>query len=91
MTLGKIKKKNTIRVSQKDLLELLSHNQHLQNQVIELQTRGTELVTENRSFKETIEKLELQINILKAVTAPPQYHNPYEFMDPDIYFDGANH
>ena len=92
MNTGKVKKKNTVRISQKDLLELLSHNQHLQLQVTELQTRGTELVTENRAHKETIEKLELQINILKAVTASPQHYvNPYELMDPDIYYDGVNH
>lgn len=79
MNLEETKKKETVRISKKDLLKLLSDNEHMAAQVTELQTRMTELVEENRKLK------------LEAIVGPrPQQHDPLPFINPDIYFDGAN-
>jgi uncharacterized protein (DUF3084 family) len=50
-TTGKAKKKITIRVSQKDFMQLLNENEHMARQITELQTRMNELVEENRKLK----------------------------------------
>ena len=84
MNLEDVKKKETVRISKKDLLKLLSENEHMTKQITELQTRMTELVEENRKFRRD--------QLLK--TDPvcddnfPDY-SPNEFIDPNIYFDGA--
>lgn len=46
-----IKRKETVRVSKKDLLKLLSENESLAQQVTELQARVTELSEESRMIK----------------------------------------
>jgi regulator of replication initiation timing len=51
MNLEESKKKETIRISKKDLLKLLSENEHMTKQITELQTRMNELVEENRRLK----------------------------------------
>lgn len=81
MNLEETKKKETIRISKKDLLKLLSENEHMTNQITELQTRMTELVEENRRLK-----LE-QITGRKAEPVIPE---PMPFIRPDIYFDGGS-
>lgn len=92
MNLDGAKKKETVRISKKDLLKLLSDNEHMTRQVKELQTRMTELVEENRVLKS---------DLPNKVAAPvideedpndlldpfPTYHPP--FISPDIYFDGS--
>lgn len=84
MNLDETKKKETVRVSKKDLLKLLSENEHMAAQVTELQTRMTELVEENR-------RLKLPPKI--AAKAVPVYDDPDEepfpTFDPSIYIDGA--
>ena len=52
-TTGKAKKKLTIRVSQKDFMNLLNENEHMTRQITELQTRMNELVEENRKLKDS--------------------------------------
>jgi len=83
MNLDESKKKETVRISKKDLLKLLSDNEHMSKQVTELQTRMTELVEENRRLK------------LEAITGRPPVavlpeSDPMPFIRPDIYFDGSN-
>ena len=85
MNLEETKKKETVRISKKDLLKLLSENEHMAKQITELQTRMTELVEENRHLKRD--------HLLKTVPTYdeesfPQYDQP--FIDPNIYFDGAH-
>ncbi len=86
MNLEDSKKKETVRISKKDLLKLLSENEHMTKQITELQTRMTELVEENRQLKRS--------QLLKTDPAYdddepfPQYDQP--FIDPNIYFDGAH-
>jgi len=89
MNTRKVKKKNTVRISQKDLLKLLAENEHMKNQVTELQTRGTELITENRDLKKKIEELELNNNILKSqINIQEPYFCPSpDLFDPNIYYD----
>lgn len=82
MNLEETKKKETVRVSKKDLLKLLSENEQMAKQITELQTRMTELVEENRKLK------------LETIVGPrpsiPDAPDPMPFIDPNIYFDGAN-
>lgn len=95
MTEGKVKKKNTVRISQKDLLKLLADNEHMKKQVTELQGRGTELVTENRELKKQLEDLEIQKEILKSQLdlersfKSSSYDPPPDLYDPNIYIDGS--
>ena len=93
MNTRKVKKKNTVRISQKDLLKLLAENEHMKNQVTELQTRGTELITENRDLKKKIEELELNNNILKSQIEAQEsflYPSPSpDLYDPNIYYDSS--
>lgn len=90
MNTDKVKKKNTVRISQKDLLKLLADNEHMKNQVTELQTRGTELITENRDLKKKNEDLEIQIAIVKSqIDFQPSYNPPIDLYDPNIYIDGS--
>jgi hypothetical protein len=86
MNLEEIKKKETIRVSKKDLLKLLSENEHMTKQITELQTRMTELVEENR-------RLKLPAKVAAMPIVPPlsdYVEEPFPTYDPNIYFDGAN-
>lgn len=76
-----IKRKETVRVSKKDLLKLLTENEHMAQQITELQTRLTELQVENRRLR-----LE-QITGRKAEPVNPE-PAPAPFIGPDIYFDG---
>ena len=95
MNLDETKKKETVRISKKDLLKLLSENEHMSRQITELQARMGELVEENR---------ELRANLPDKVAAPvvneddpndlldpfPTYDPPHPHINPNIYFDGAN-
>lgn len=74
-----VKRKETVRVSKKDLLKLLTENEHMAQQITELQARVTELEVENRRLR-----LE-QITGRKAEPVNPE---PAPFIGPDIYFDG---
>ena len=89
MNLEETKKKETIRISKKDLLKLLSENEHMARQVTELQTRMTELVEENRRLKLPAKVAAPFSNPLDDyVDEPfPRYDPPLTI--PDIYFDGA--
>jgi hypothetical protein len=91
MNLEDSKKKETVRISKKDLLKLLSENEHMAKQVTELQSRMTELVEENR-------RLKLPAKIAAPIVPRPsdddedrfpQYDDP-PFVNPNIYFDGAH-
>ena len=80
MNLEETKKKETVRISKKDLLNLLSENEHMAKQITELQTRMNELVEENRKLK------------LEAIVGTRTEHvpDPMPFINPDIYFDGSS-
>jgi len=87
MNLEETKKKETVRVSKKDLLNLLSENEHMSKQITELQTRMTELVEENRRLKLPAKIASSQ----PAVNEDEAREHPFpQFIDPNIYFDGAN-
>ena len=50
-----VKKKETVRISKKDLARLLNEHEHMSQQITELQVRLGELLEENRKLKETLE------------------------------------
>ena len=92
--LDETKKKETVRISKKDLLKLLSENEHMTKQITELQTRMTRLVEENRTLK--LEKITGRNLTKKGPVIDeeiddvfPRYEDP-PFPDPNIYFDGSN-
>lgn len=88
MNTDKIKRKETIRISKKDLLKLLADNEHYQKQITELQARGTELVTENRELKRQLAERQPQfIPIEIGPPIPPPSIHPD--LGPDIYFDNS--
>lgn len=92
MNLDETKKKETVRISKKDLVKLLSDNEHMSKQITELQTRMSELVEENRT---------LRANLPDKIAAPRvEEEDPNDLLDPfptydplhinpNIYFDGA--
>ena len=89
MSLEETKKKETVRISKKDLLKLLSENEHMARQITELQSRMTELVEENRRAKLPAKVAAPFSNLLDDCDEPfPTYDPPLAI--PDIYFDGAN-
>jgi hypothetical protein len=91
-------KKDTVRVSKKDLLKLLSENEHQAKQITELQARMSQMQEEIRALKfskEPVPLEELKIvpkeltpkdieDILKPVRNSHPYHRS------DVYFDGRN-
>lgn len=81
MNLEETKKKETVRISKKDLLNLLSENEHMTKQITELQTRMNELVEENRRLK---------LEQITGRTVEPFTPEPIPFINPDIYFDGSS-
>lgn len=87
MNLEETKKKETVRISKKDLLKLLSENEQMAKQITELQTRMNELVEENRRLKLPAKAASKQ----PAVNEDEAREHPLpDFIDPNIYFDGAN-
>lgn len=89
MNLEETKKKETVRISKKDLLKLLSENEQMSKQITELQTRMNELVEENRELKR--EKPAKVASKQPAVNEDEAREHPFpDFIDPNIYFDGAN-
>ena len=98
------KKKETVRISKKDLLALLAENEHLQQQVKDLQGRCNEYMEEVRSLKKDLEEAEKAVpkqeeesmaeRIKKAmedVKPPPESFNPRpHHFDRNIYIDGAS-
>lgn len=98
MNLDTSKKKETVRISKKDLLKLLSENEQMAKQITELQTRMNELVEENRALKaeksepeSEIEPKELsQEDIEKLLKPQPQSRPSYPSFRRDVYFDGSN-
>lgn len=78
-----IKRKETIRVSKKDLQKLLAENEHMAAQITELQTRLSELVEENR-------RLKLPPKPKSAPILVEPEDEPFPIFDPNIYFDGAH-
>ena len=56
--LNRIKVKETMRISRKGLLKLLSENDHMQRQITELQADNTRLVLENRALKGKLSHVE---------------------------------
>lgn len=51
---GRIKVKETLRISKRDLHKLLAENAHMQKQITELQADNTRLLLENRSYKQDL-------------------------------------
>ena len=99
------KKKDTVRISKKDLLKLLADNEHLTQQVKDLQGRCNEYLEEVRSLKKDLEEAEAALleketepeetmaeRIRKAMEDIPRNPDPMPFhpMGPDIYIDGAS-
>ncbi len=95
------KKKDTIRVSKKDLLELLSDNEHMANQITDLQTRMNEMQEEIRAFKSALKYKDI-IPPLEELKITPKELSPKDIEDilkpvrssrrhyprSDIFFDG---
>jgi len=48
---GRVKVKETLRISKKDLYKLLDENRHMQRQIAELQADNTRLLLENRELR----------------------------------------
>jgi hypothetical protein len=87
MNTDNLKKKETIRISKRDLRQLLSDNEHYQKQITELQTRNTELLLENRELKKQV--ITLPESILIPYEPPVQPSLPHPDLGPDIYFDNS--
>lgn len=99
------KKKDTVRISKKDLLKLLSDNEQQAKQIKDLQGRCNDYLEEVRSLKKDLEEAEAALlegdkeesmadRIKKAMDSVKDEvrHNPmpYHPMGPDIYIDGAS-
>jgi hypothetical protein len=96
------KKKDTVRISKKDLLKLLSENEQQAAQIKQLQERCNEYMEEVRSLKKDLEEAEeamlkdeegsIADRIKKAMEDVPRNPDPMPFhpMGPDIYIDGAS-
>ena len=100
------KKKETVRISKKDLLALLSENEHLQQQVKDLQGRCNEYLEEVRSLKKDLEEAEAALlegdkkesladQIKKAmedIEPPPSesFSPSPHHYNPHVYIDGAS-
>lgn len=90
------KKKETVRISKKDLLRLLSDNEQQLKHITELQTRLNELLEENRQLK--MEKLPAKVaqpvinegedDDFPTYTPSEDFHPQH--INPNIYFDGSN-
>lgn len=89
MNTEKTKKKETIRISKKDLLKLLADNEHYQKQITELQTRGTELLLENRELKKQLATQPPFTFVPIEVPPPVQPSDIHPDLGPDIYFDNS--
>jgi hypothetical protein len=95
------KKKETVRISKKDLRRLLAENEQQLNHITELQTRLNDLLEENRQLK-----LKAELPVKPKVADPdpktddpndPDYFPKYDPephiyppLNPNIYFDGSN-
>ncbi len=98
MNLEETKRKETIRISKKDLLKLLSENEQMAKQITELQTRMSELVEENRVLKvekpatePEVEPKELSKENIEELLKPQPHSRPsYPSFRRDVYFDGSN-
>jgi Mn-dependent DtxR family transcriptional regulator len=99
------KKKDTIRISKKDLLKLLSDNEQQAKQIKDLQGRCNEYLEEVRSLKKDLEEAEAALlegdkeesmadRIKKAMDSVKEdiQRNPMPVhpFGPDIYLDGAS-
>lgn len=99
------KKKDTVRISKKDLLKLLSENEQQAAQIKQLQERCNEYMEEVRSLKKDLEEAEAAIlegdteesmadRIKKAMDSvkDERQHNPMPVhpFGPDIFMDGAS-
>jgi hypothetical protein len=82
------KKSTTVRISKKDLLNLLSENERLNNRVIQL-------VFENDKLVEEINELRGEVNDVNCLTLPAEESHITdpgelsEFYGPGIYLDGS--
>lgn len=98
MNLEESKKKETVRISKKDLLKLLSENEQMAKQITELQTRMNELVEENRVLKAEkpvkepeVEPKDLSQEDIEELLKPkPRARPSYPSFRRDVYFDGSN-
>jgi hypothetical protein len=85
MNLGSVKKKDTVRVSQKDLQRLLTEHAHMAEQITSLQERMSELLEENRRLKS-------QPPVVIPVPEPTPHtgiSDPFDMFGPDVYIDGS--
>jgi predicted nuclease with TOPRIM domain len=91
------KKKDTVRISKKDLLELLSDNEHMTNQITNLQSRMSEMVEEIRVLKSEKPVIPEELKITPRELTPkdiedilkPVRNSRHGFAPrSDIYFDG---
>lgn len=105
MNLEESKKKETVRISKKDLLKLLSENEQMAKQITELQAEINELTDKNRkmttaAIKKAIEKKESEAlaeeksNELDKEDIEellkPKPRPSYPSFRRDVYFDGSN-
>lgn len=88
------KKKDTIRISKKDLLKLLSDNEQQAAHVKDLQGRCNKYLEEVRDLKKQLQEAKIKKVMEDIAETLPEYpsHNPMPVhpFGPDIYLDGAS-
>jgi|SRR5579885_74926 len=91
-----IKRKETIRISKKDLTRLLTENEQLAQHVTELQIRLNELLEENRQLKASLEHSQdyseegMPEDFGPGPGRSPDPFDPLPTWGPDVYIDGAS-
>jgi hypothetical protein len=84
------KKKDTVRISKKDLLKMLSENEQQAKQIKDLQDRCNQYLEEVRDLKKKLQDALIK-KAMDSVREEIQ-HNPMPVhpFGPDIYIDGAS-
>lgn len=89
MNLGNVKKKDTVRISTKDLSRLLAEHEQMSNHVTELQERLGQLLEENRQLKAAVPPPPEDEPIVEYPPSPT-VQDPFDTFGPDVYIDGAS-
>lgn len=92
---GPEKKKETVRISKKDLLRILAENEQMALQIAGLQSELAAVIDENlilkgEKFPSVEEDLLDPFPTYEPPTRDPEPHIYPSFPRQDIYFDGSN-
>lgn len=82
------KKSNTVRISKKDLLNLLSENEELKATIIALEAKLDAAIDLAADFKSSNEELAKLIEELESKSKDEELPSP-QIYNPNIYFDGG--